>query len=220
MTNCTFSCIKHVLNVAIYNMSLDVDYRAVLAVFISLSCLEGLCSPFSNGFSTESNLIEQARLIPNFAEIENNTLIFQHMNFTQDGILTNLKFAAVEFGTGNGRNRFPKLQVYEPDAEEGYILRYNISLANATQTDHPHVYKLAVTPLRYIRAGSIVGFFQPPKSEAQFLLSYLRNAGPPAQSAYAMQSSTVEPYPGKEGPLPLVALEISKIMSCHEKWEL
>ena len=169
-----------------------------------------MCSPFSNGFSTENNLIEHARLIPNFDEIENNTLIFQHMNFTQDGILTNLIFAAVEFGTRNGRNKFPKLQVYEPDPNGGHMLRYNISLANATQTDHPHVYKLAVTPSRYIRAGSIVGFFQPPKSEAQFLLSYLRNAGPPARSACAMQSSIVEPYPGREGPLPLVALEISK----------
>ena len=133
------------------------------------------------------------------------------MNFKQDGILTDMTFAAVNLGSENGRNRFPILQVYRPDTHGGYIIHYSISLSGATQTQDPHVYQLSVVPPRYIQAGSIVGFVQPPKSEAQFLLSFLRNAGPPAQSSCASENSIVIPFPGREGPLPLVSLEIGKL---------
>ena len=60
-------------------------------------------------------LREKARYIPNFAEVENNTILFPHLNTVQDGDLVKWTFTAEDLGEGEGRTDYPDLLILDPD---------------------------------------------------------------------------------------------------------
>ena len=172
-------------------------------------CVVGLCAPISS----ISDVVEQATFIPNFAEVEDNTVLFPNMTLTHDGHLMTWIFTASDLGQDSGRNLYPQLQVYAFDALSGdYSLQFTLSADEAHQTSYANVYEVVVDPPQPVQAGFVVGLVQPPKPSGRLMLSFVTNAGPRPVSipTGTRERRNVEPFPGREGALPLLTLEISE----------
>ena len=148
-------------------------------------CSSSCSNKCTHGFIGLDELREKARYIPNFAEVENNTILFPHLNIVQDGNLVKWTFTAEDLGEGEGRTDYPDLLILDPDngglhydgmdSANGVV--YHLNSGQAVSTKYPNVYEHAVHPPVPVKAGYFIAIHQPPKETARMLLSFVKLAG-------------------------------------------
>ena len=159
----------------------------------------------ASDFISSRELKEQAQFIPNFAEVYGEFMVFPHMNLSQDGQLVKWIFTAVDQGPGGGRTQYPDLQVYR-----GGSRFVTLSGSESAPTGYPNVYEYTPDSPLPVEAGDFIAIEQPPEDSARLLLSFVWYAGPPGLTFDDRRKRQVQPFPGREGNLPLVTLEIGK----------
>ena len=163
----------------------------------------------SSGFLTEDVLREKAALhIPNFAVVVNGYILFEHLNITQDGSLIKWGFTAEDQGEGDG---YPDLYIIRLHTE-AFATAIFLRGSGAILTDHPNVYEYTLKNATQVHTGDIIAIQLPPISNTRLLLSFVGNGGPSGTyiDVGLRRKKDVEPVSGREGPLPLVTMEISK----------
>ena len=70
------------------------------------------------------------------------------------------------------------------------------------------MYELTLENAIQVQTGDIIAIQLPPISNIRLLLSFVGNGGP--SGVHVQRKKDVEPVSGREGPLPLVTMEISK----------
>ena len=130
-------------------------------------------------------LRETARYIPNFAEVENDTILFPYLRIVQDGNIVKWTFTAEDLGEGEGRTNYPDLLILDPDngglhydgmdSANGVV--HHLSGGQAVYTKYSNVYEYAVDPPAPVKAGYFIAIHQPPKGTARMLLSFVKLAG-------------------------------------------
>ena len=135
--------------------------------------------------------------------MESGYILFEHLNITQDGYLTKWTFTAEDLGEGDG---YPNVSIIRP--QETFIL----TLQDAVLTNYSNVYELTLQNAIQVQTGDFIAIQLPPISNIRLLLSFVGNGGP--SSTYIdvglRRKKDVKPVSGREGPLPLVTMEISK----------
>ena len=137
-------------------------------------------------------LREKARFIPNFADVEDEFLLFPHMNITQDGYLVKWTFTAEDLDEDHGGTEYPDLYIlrlptgdtdymeYEYEGVESWMMDHAdgviIVYLNGSQsvsTNYPNVYEYTVEPPMPVQAGDFIAIYQPPDDDARLLLSFV-----------------------------------------------
>ena len=162
---------------------------------------------------SKKDLKEKAALhIPNFAVVENDLILFEHLNITHDGYLTKWIFTAENLGEGEERTKYPKLRIIRMENENAVTVS-TLEGCDAVLTSYFNVYEHTIEIATKVQAGDSIGIVVPSISDARLLLSFVRNSGP---SGINVRKRDVEPVSGREGNLPLVTLEISNdIVTLH-----
>ena len=145
-----------------------------------------------------------AKNIPNFAQAVEGHTIYPNMIITQDGQLVRWTFTAEDQGMGEGRIRYPELQVYRINTNVFTLPESN----KVVPTAYPNVYECVPDHPLSVKAGDYVTVLQPPEHTARLLLSFVGFAGPRGLPTNVRRKRAVWPLPGKEGNLPLITLEI------------
>ena len=141
--------------------------------------------------------------------MEDADILFEHLNITQDGYLTKWTFTAEDLGEGDGRTKYPELRITRLSFSYAQsVLTLNGS--GAVLTGYPNVYEftLQTQNATQVQTGDFIAIQLPPISDTQLLLSFVGNGGP--SGVHVQRKKDVEPVSGKEGPLPLVTMEIRK----------
>ena len=141
-----------------------------------------------------------AQFIPNFIQLENDLILYFHLNITQDGYLTKWTFAAEDLGQGHER---PDLQVHRFNDRGIPVLSNTLPGSNALLTVYPNVFEYTVDPPLSVLAGDFIGLVLPPDTTARLLLSFILNDSPPGESI-----RNFDVINGDVDGLPLVTLEI------------
>ena len=144
-----------------------------------------------------------AKNIPNFAQAVEGLTVYPKMIITQDGLLVRWTFTAEDQGMGEGRIQYPELQVFREKS-----LVFVLLGSKAVRTAYPNVYECVIDPPQSVKAGDYIAVRQPPKHTARLLLSFVGFAGPPGVQINGKRKRALQQLPGKEGNLPLIALEI------------
>ena len=153
---------------------------------------------------SEDDLREKAALhIPNFVEVEDDFILFSHLNITQDGYLMKWIFTAEDLGQVEGRTQYPQLILVSSD-----LLPQSLQGSDSVPTDYYNVYEFNLASPVEVQAGYFIVLQLPPITSTRLLLSFVRNSGPPGETV--MHKRDIQPVEGREGDLPLVTLEISK----------
>ena len=153
---------------------------------------------------SEDDLREKAALyIPNFVEVEDDLILFLHLNITQDGYLVKWIFTAEDLGQGEGRTQYPQLKIVRSD----FVLQ-PLQGSDPVPTDYSNVYEFTLASPMQVQAGYTITLQLPPITSARLLLSFVRNSGPPGERVLGKRD--IQPVEGREGDLPLVTLDISK----------
>ena len=157
----------------------------------------------SSEFLSEQNLKDKAaHLIPNQIQVEDDVIIYQHLNITQDGRVVKWTFAAEDQGVGW---KGPVMRIYRfEEGQENLFDFSSIQGSDAVATTYPNVYEITVDPPVAVYAGYFVGLELPPIDSVKLLLSFILNDSPPGVSI--VNGDDVEG-------LPLIILEIG-IMNC------
>ena len=126
------------------------------------------------------------------------------MNISRDGYIVKWTFTAADQGQGD---EFPNLLVLHPPSEN---ITHRLNGSQSAPTGYPNVYEYTPDPPLPVEAGDFIAIEQPPEDSARLLLSFVRYAGPEGESFYnrVRMKRYVEPLPGREGSLPLIALEV------------
>ena len=153
--------------------------------------------------------MDNALSIPNFAEVENELLLFDSLIITQDGNLVKWTFTAEDLGQEDGRTQFPSLVIGADRL---------ISGEDAVSTNYSNVYEYTATSSMPVKAGDMIIVQQPAESRARMFLSFVRNAGPPGIdfTIIGRRKRDVDPVSGREGNLPLITLEIRGKFMCSD----
>ena len=185
----------------------------LISLTISKSVLEGgihlhaWCSVGgecgASPFLSEDDVRERtAQFIPNFIQLENDCLLYPHLNITQDGYLTKWTFAAEDLGQGHER---PVLNIYRFNDMGIPVLNNTLPGSNTLLTVYPNVFEYTVDPPLSVLAGHFIGLDLPPDTTARLLLSFILNNSPPGESLVNFDVNN-----GNIDGLPLVTLEIGK----------
>lgn len=176
--------------------------------------VDGECSP--SGFLSKEDLRENATLnIPNFVVVENDYILFEHLNITQNGSLTKWIFTAEDRGEGD---KYPDLLIFRminntENRRTVLVTAVTLPGSRAVPTNNVNVYEYTVQNDTQVKAGDQIAIMLPPISNARLLLSFVRNGGP---EGINLRKRAVDPVSGREGDLPLVTLEISNdILTFH-----
>ena len=171
------------------------------------SYTDGACAD-SSGFIDLQELMDNALSIPNFAEVENEFLLFNSLIITQNGYLVKWTFTAEDLGQEDGRTQFPGLLIDNDRL---------ISGEEAVSTNYSNVFEYTETTSMPVQAGDTIIVRQPPESSARMLLSSVRNAGPPGVAIpIGRRKRDIDPVSGREGNLPLITLDIRGKFVCSD----
>ena len=126
------------------------------------------------------------------------------MNISRDGYIVKWTFTAVAKYQGD---EFPNLLVLHPPSED---ITHWLNGSQSAPTGYPNVYEYTPDSPLPVEAGDFIAIEQPPEDSARLLLSFVRYAGPEGGTVddRTRVKRHVEPLPGKEGNLPLIALEV------------
>ena len=158
----------------------------------------------SSPFLSEDDVRERtAQFIPNFIQLENDRILYPHLNITQDGYLTKWTFTAEELGQGYER---PVLHIYRFNDMGVPEINNTLPGSNALLSVYPNVFEYTADPPLSVLAGDFIGLVLPPDTTARLLLSFILNNSPSGESLVNFDVNN-----GNIDGLPLVTLEIGKI---------
>ena len=129
------------------------------------------CGECSRGFLSLDDLIQRARFIPNFVEVQGELLTFPNLNITQDGYLVKWTFTAVELEQED-RTDYPVLQIWR-----GSSIVDSFSSFHSVPTGYPNVYEHVLKRRLAVKAGDYIGIEQPAENSARLLISFVPLTG-------------------------------------------
>ena len=158
--------------------------------------------------------------------LPNRQSVSPQINFTCDGNITKWIMGAL----WDSRNDFyPELQVWRRvngNIPTSYHRVGNTVIAVAEENRGSIVYEYPVDPPLPVKAGDVLGIYQPPGSDSKLNVWYERDTGPVTLYQTAQHPRSEEDFPEPAGgavqshsSLPLVTVEIGKyIPSLHDAY--
>ena len=155
----------------------------------------------TRGFIGLDELREKARYIPNFVNVSDQTLHFQHMKITQDGYIVKWTFTAEKKQSTSNDSwvEYPQLVILSSNynfnktincSDSDVVHCINISQGNITE--YPNVYEVIV-PAVPVSVGDYIAVYQPDYNKAGMLLKFVNIA--PLERQEIKDSSTFRPKP-------------------------
>ena len=157
------------------------------------------CNVCTCGFIGLDELREKARYIPNFVNVSDQTLHFQHMKITQDGYIVKWTFTAEKNHLTSNYSwmEYPQLVIlssnYNPSitTDSDYVV-YSTDSSQANNTPYPNVYEVTI-PSVPVSVGDYIAVYQPDYNKAGMLLKFVNI--PPLERQEIKDSSTFRPKP-------------------------
>ena len=130
------------------------------------------------GFLEEDVLRSKAALIGETVSRSQEQVIIPAIKFTCAGSISKWIFIA-EQNTGNGRNRYPEIQIWRPQLNSPHIYDIVASVVISPQeTSQDNVYTHTITsPISY-QAGDVLGLYHPPANTCAYKILSVHHGGP------------------------------------------
>ena len=130
------------------------------------------------GFLEEDILRRKAALIGETVSRNREQVVIPAIKFTCAGSISEWRFVA-EHNTGNGRNRYPEIQIWRLQQNSQHVYEIVHSVVVSPQgTGQEHVYTHTFSsPISY-QAGDVLGLYHPPANMCAYKLLSVHHGGP------------------------------------------
>ena len=162
------------------------------------------------GFIDLTVLRYKSALIENFVEAYGEQRTIPSLNFTIDGSILKVMFAARDLGMSEQRTQYPELLIQRPvrGMSSTFVTIATINMRQPSQTGFLNVYEYILDQPASFQAEDVLAIHQPSEDSSRLALSFIADAGPENIVINISDSST-----STINDLPLISVETSKPLS-------